>query len=318
MKPVYRILISVIVALLICQAVYWFMSRGLRRFQVYQTPHLQEIFVNKTPCDILFLGSSRVAGGIQPRIIDSITGLSSYNAGINGANVLECAVALKGWLAVHPPPKVVVLNIDYIHFDLRRKFFNYVQYYEVLQNKVVDSALRANKYPTFFAKAIPLFRITAYDDFTKANCIKGWRGQTEIPAGDYQYKGFLSNTDFVIEADSLLYLDTLQRYISPGSLDLLDDMVQTCRQRGIRLVLLHSPIYKQLLFTSIHIYPRVLAIGDSTARRNGLPCWRHDVLPLCSNPALFANAGHLNKQGALAYSTELAMQLKNYLAEAPR
>jgi hypothetical protein len=317
MKTIYRILIPVVLALLICQAVYWLMSSGLQRFQAYRTPHLQELFVSKTQHDMLFLGSSRVVGGIHPGVIDSLTGLNTYNGGIDGGNILEFAIALKGYLAVHPPPKLVVLNLDYISFDLRRKFFNYVQYYNVLQNRVVDSSLRANGHPVFFAKHLPLFRLTAYDDFTRSNCFKGWRGITEISAGEYQYKGFLSNTDFFIEADSTVVLDTLQRYVSPGSLDLLNDMVQTCRQHKIPLVLLHSPIYKQMLFRSIRVYPQILALSDSTARHNQLAYWRHDTLPLCSNPAFFANVGHLNKTGARAYSVVLAAQLKKYMEQSP-
>jgi hypothetical protein len=168
---------------------------GYQNYYVHRESRLKEIFVSDTRYDIVFIGSSRTHTSINPEIVDSITGCSSYNAGVEGGNLLEFLMTFKGYLVHHPSPKLLVLTIDANSFSLQRKFFNYLQYFTVLENRVVDSTLSSNGVNTFIPKYLPVMRLVKYDEMTRSQVINGLRGAKELQKNQFDYKGYLSNTD---------------------------------------------------------------------------------------------------------------------------
>lgn len=68
----------------------------------------------------LFLGSSRVIHHIDPRMIDSVCGKTSYNLGVSGFRILEMDMLLRVCIEQRKLPHVVVINIDGGTFDIRQ------------------------------------------------------------------------------------------------------------------------------------------------------------------------------------------------------
>jgi hypothetical protein len=310
-KPLPRIGIVVAVTAICCQLLFTTMSRELTQYTNHVTERLTELLRNKTNHDLLFIGSSRTHTNIYPKVFDDSLGVNSYNAGIEGGNLLVFNMILDAYLRNHPPPKHLVLTLDLHSFSLKNKIFNYADYLPYLDNVVIDSTLSANGFNTSLQKIVPFVRLTDYDDFSKNIAWEHWQGKRhqQIPKADFQYKGYLSNTEKYITAikePELIY----EMEIADSAIVYLNKIIQTCKRRNIGLIFTYAPEFRLGLQKQIKNAPKILAVMENIARQNQIPFFRDDRLAICDNPKLFANNGHLNKQGAAIYSAILAQQLK--------
>lgn len=317
MKIPAKILLIIILTGLVCSISFVTFKRGLKNYNNHSTERLDEMFNKHTRYDMLFIGSSRTHTSINPAIVDSILKLNSYNAGVEGGNLLEFKMTLNAYLYNHPAPQYLVLTLDLGSFNLARPFFNYTKYFDFLDNPVIDTTLSKNGHNTNIYKLIPLISITDYDDYSKGNAIKGLlnRGGKEILNGDYQYKGYLSNTlkginnttDIVYKSDvhDIAISDTAKKY--------LDDIITICRQKRIKIIFTYAPEYNFELQKRVKNSTHFFELVTQTAAKNNIPYFRDDSLSMCSNPKLFANIGHVNTPGALEYSLVLANNIKKLL-----
>lgn len=284
-------------------------GKGETKYHVHKFPRLREIFDNTTPYDIIYIGSSRTHTSIFPAVVDSVTGLSSYNAGIEGANFFEFKLTLDGYLAKHPSPKLVVLTIDPGSYNMDRKMLFPVQYFQVLQNPVVRNTFKDMKeYKLFFIERLSFLRVIYYDDYVKGLAVRGLLGQNELSrSNSFQNKGYQSNGYTC--TDTLAKYKTKKIEISNEGLKKMEAMIDTCRSRGIRIVLTYAPEYNFKYQSSFSNFDEFIRVVDTVARKNNIPFYRGDSLEICKNPCFFANYGHLNTYGAIEYSKIIGQKI---------
>jgi hypothetical protein len=307
MTPVKRIILSCLLAALICQASFIIVKKEIKKYQVHNTERLTELLYNKTPYDVLFIGSSRTHFDIDPEVIDSICKVNSYNGGIEGANLFEFSMMLHAYLQNHPAPQWLVLTLD-LHSFTDKKFFNYAQYFSYTKNSVIEKYLNDNGYSTLRLKLFPFLEMTDYDDDTKGFIIKGLAGDSEIDKGDFQYKGYLSNTENHITSQEPVSVPAIMPMADIAN-KYLEDILQTCKSRNIKLVFTYAPEYKHQIQADVSNSGKILNMISNVAVKNNIPFLRDDTLSICNDPMLFANPGHLNKEGAMQYSVVLAKQI---------
>ncbi len=314
MKPIHRIFVVIVLAGVLCQLSFVLMKYEIDKFEATRKDKLSELLVKTTNYDLLFIGSSRTHLTVNPRIIDSVCGVSSYNAGIEGGNLFEFNMMLQAYLQNHPAPKWLVVTIDLHSFVSDYTFFDHKQYFSFTKNKVIHQYLNQNGHSTLQLKVFPFLEFTDYDDNTKGYFIKGLLGQSSIPDGDFQYKGYLSNTQKqIVSEGSTLKLQTIE--VSASRKKCLTDMIATCLNNNIKLVFTYAPEYKHTLQAAYSNSNEVFEYVQKIADKNNIPFLRDDSLEICTNPKLFVNAGHLNRDGADVYSRILAEQLKKFIKE---
>lgn len=299
------------IAAAVAQLSFHFINDRLTKFRYHINGKLTELFLNTTKYDMLFIGSSKTHADINPRIIDSICGLSSYNAGIDGISLFEYQMVLEGYLVNHPPPRFLVLSFDLHSFNGVKKFFDYVQYLPYISNKVIDTTLANNGHPTLPGKLLPFLKLTDYLEEDKTvTVLKSFLGQNDIPKGDFQYKGYLSNSDIVLKS---AFFPVEPQHITEKGLFFLQSIIETCKKNKIGLILLYLPEYQSRIVQLTPNADNILATISRIAHENNIPYIRHDSLPLCADAIYFRNTGHLNKAGAKEYSSVLANQLKQLI-----
>jgi hypothetical protein len=94
---------------------------------------------------------------------------------------------------------------------------------------------------------------------------------------------------------------------------MLKGMIDTCKKRSIRLILTYAPEYKHRDQESFINFGDITDSINKMAVNNNLLFYREDSLPLCSDPCMFANYGHTNTAGAIAYSKILGQRIKELL-----
>jgi hypothetical protein len=286
-----------------------FVRTGLHKYNNHSTARLTEILENTTYYDILFIGSSRTHTTINPRIIDSICKVSSYNAGIEGGNLFEFKMTYNAFLQNHPSPKLLILTIDLSSFNLQKKFFNYTQYFPFLNNRVIDSSLSNNGHNTMTQKIVPFLSIVDFDDYSRSNAIKGLTGEgAQIAEGEFQYKGYLSNTNNFISSIKTSRAVS-QIAVGEDAINDLRDILEICKKNNTRLIFTYAPEFNFELQKQTSNSKQILAMISRIAKENNIEYMRGDSLGICSDPKLFVNFGHLNTKGAAEYSGILAKDL---------
>jgi hypothetical protein len=316
MNPLYRIITVVTFALIIVWSIATAFNKLLLRQELHDNQRLSEIFENTTPYDILFIGSSRTHRSVYPKIIDSICGVSSFNAGIEAGAIPDFKLMLDGYLIHHPPPAILVLTIDLPSFSTGIKIQKYPQYYPFLNNKGVLNNILASGYGVYLTKLFPFLSITDQDDYTKEMIIQVVRGRdaTDLSAGDFEYKGFISNGDAYIKKPELEKV-IKRMNINSESVRYLHAMINECKEKNIKIIFTYAPEYDFHLQKTRTNTDSVFRLIYQIARQNNIPVLRDDSLSICQSPQYFANNGHLNKQGAIVYSAILAEEMKKAISQ---
>ncbi len=305
-----------ILAVILSQLAYMPINKVVLKYNCHSYKRLTEIYEDTTAYDLIFIGSSRTHRSIYPKIIDSICGLNSYNAGTEAGTIEDFKLTLKGYLVHHPAPKVVVLTIDLPTFSRHNEIHNYPQYYPFLNNPVVNTTLSDDGYNIGMVKAMPFVTLTDLDDYSRENTLRlaMGKGGTDIPDGDFEYKGFLSNTtEYIVKPQ--LEKDMKRMVLYSECMASLNEMIDICKQHNIKVIFTYAPEYDFNLQKTRTNTDSVFNFIYSTVHKNNIPYLRDDSLDLCKDPRLFANNGHLNKPGAIVYSAVLAEELNNILVQ---
>jgi hypothetical protein len=315
MNTWYKILFSLILSSTCLFVADRIISNGTKKFYVHNYEKLENIFDSSTDYDIVFIGSSRMHNSINPRIIDSITGLSAYNAGIDGAGLPELKMIFEAYLLKHSTPKKIFLSVDADAFDDIYKFYNHILYLHFLKNKIVDTTLYRNGYAVLIYKLFPFLRLTEMDDRSKRNAIAGLSGQNELSDEAFQYKGYLSNGNTCIYPSLDAIYEHEKYKIDRKSVAMLNSIINECKKKQIELILIYTPEYNYRLQGYIRNFNEIINVADSIASKNNLLFFRDDKLEMCREKCFFANYGHLNTAGATEYSILLGRRIRDSILQ---
>lgn len=299
------------IAFVLTAASYTFTAKGLKQFYHHKYDRVKEIFTGNTNYDIVFIGSSRTHTSIIPGIIDSVTGLHSYNAGVEGGNLLDFKMTWDGYLVNHPDPKLLVLTIDPGSLNDIPTLYNPMQYFPfVRKNAVIEKVFAATGYRTFIFKYLPAFNYIYMDDYSKNMAIAGLRGKSEIEPGDFEDKGYLSNTYLCVDPvkykfDSS-YIDPVEKQVNR-----LQAIIDTCRNRNIQLMITYAPEYKYQFLGTIKNAGTFTNLMYEKLNANKLLFYRDDSLAMNTDSCLFRDLRHVNKPGAKTYSIILGQRINN-------
>ncbi|TGV04430.1 hypothetical protein [Flavivirga rizhaonensis] len=115
--------------------------------------------------DYIFLGSSRVENGINPLVIDSITGGHAVNFAVQSSKISDMLLILKLLDEYNVSYQKVFIQIDYI-YNFQNQYSNVLDY-ELIpfynSNKVIQNHLdKSNKFNSF-EFSFPFMRYALYD-----------------------------------------------------------------------------------------------------------------------------------------------------------
>jgi len=275
----------------------------------------EHIFENKNNYDVLFIGSSRTYRHVYPKIIDSICGVNSYNAGIESGGMCDFKLTLDGYLQNHPAPKILVLTIDLPSFKKDDVFF-YPQYYPYINNQAVKSDITKYGHNMYVIEKFPFLMITYFDDYLKERAIRFLRGldiQDISPDTNViVYKGFASNSDSHMNPNDTVKIKDRMK-MTQGNIRTLDEIIEKCNERKIKIIFTYAPEYNFSYQRASGNVDSVFGLIANSAQKNNIPYLRDDSLEICKDPKLFSNNLHLNKQGAKVYSTILATEINRVL-----
>lgn len=298
-----------LIVLFICVAFFALIfipfRKGYNTYFCFEQAKLKEIIEGKNYYDALFIGSSRTFYHVNPKIIDSVLNFKSFNAGIDGANIVEMNMILKCYLASHPAPKYVIADLPTGSLATQETpVFNPNIYYPFLKNKIVFNALKPYKRVSLL-KYLPFLQITESDDNIKQGVVAGLAGK-QRPLNP-TYNGYLeSGTDTISLPFKIKFLTTYFPIDNQG-ISLLEEIIEICEKNHIRLIISYAPVYK---FKDEKMNPAFFPTLTNICNTNHTRLLNYRYLSINNNHLLFRDEHHLNKYGADIFSHILANDMK--------
>jgi hypothetical protein len=284
-------------------------------FTLFQTPSLSKMneiktilfrherlykaieIARKKPQAVLF-GSSRILEGFDPRDIETLTGIETYNGAFSAANMEEIYHYFEHTLYHQPHLKVVVIGLDFEGFSqtakphrgfrLDRLKGSTVHWGDLMRALFSWKGLKES-YETFkenyFLNPIPLFLQNG-----KANpeLEKNPEDRPIVRRGELAYLKYVLQTDYK------------DYQIDEAKLEMFQKMVETCKERAIELKVFFNPL-KAIYWGAIH-QSQLWSIFEDLKRRlcaiypiwdfSGFNCVTTQALEQEINQSLYHECSH--------------------------
>src|SRR5690349_10630276 len=235
-------LVISVFSVLILVVLYKFYKKGYESYYSFEHGHLNEIINGEEDYDVLFVGSSRTYYHVHPKVVDSITKLSSYNAGLAGANLFECNLIIQCYLKSHKAPKMIVLDIAKNAFEIKsRPIWNPTHYYYFLDNDLVFKALKPYEH-VYLLKYLPFIRFIEADDNSKQNAFMGYFQHNSVENKEY-YKGYFSFGSDTIALPFKRKYANVSYPMEPSGVESLKEIIKACKEKNVKLVFTFAPVY---------------------------------------------------------------------------
>lgn len=303
MKLAKYIVITIICAAIIATVSTFILNKGLRSSSTDFYEKINTLRDGNNRLDAVVIGSSRALVHVDPKVFDSITGIRSYNSGVNAATIKTCFNLIMVALNKQPMLKHVLLNIDYTMFDMSQDPYKDVYYYPF--DREIPALMLSSTGSNHIIHSMRFLDISLHDDYTKSAALQGLLQPSKL--GSITNRGFYPSTETFIMPDEKNLLKHEQVFPSEGR-QVLANIINECKKRNVDLFLFISPYYKPY-HPSLYIsnYNEITGEIKKIALENGIPLSDFTDIPIASDSSYFANTTHLNFKGAEIFSQLLAI-----------
>lgn len=267
--------------------------RNVKDIGVNQTNSAQALFSRNA--DVLILGSSRANHSFDCNIIEKELGLSCYNAGRDGMNIMYDGMVFFSYIERHDP-KVVILDLTESMLDSswNETWRDMICFYGMSDalDHIIDSL------------ATPIEKLQLQSNIYRYN--KTWEWLLKACTGEDQstldgYRPMPVHRDHPKGSKVVK-----QSFIADcGNVRMLDRIVNTCRDRNICLIITHSPSLK----IERGEFPQFLS---DYGEKQQVPVfnWNGD-LRYMSKLDWFYDMTHLNEKGATVFTSDFCQKYRS-------
>lgn len=303
-----KLAITVAALFVLAYGLDWLITKNLRHSDARMFHTYNAILNDSLLCDALIMGSSRGQVQYSPRIIDSITGLNSYNISVDG-RCIDAEVTIYNFYRRHQPkPKVIIQNIDWGTLQMSNGYER-EQYLPYLRKD--NDLYREIKEREDFSWAdhyLPLMRYAGYHETIKEGL--GLKAKMARPKNID--RGFIA-TDKEWDGVAFRAINTLGFTVNDEAVEIFDRYLQQCKQEGIEVVMVYAPFYIGATEKMGSDADSMFALYQGFADKYGYPILNYTYDSISYDTLNFYNASHLNRRGAEQFSLKLAQDLKNLL-----
>lgn len=266
--------------------------------------------------DALFLGPCETSWGAMPTIIDSITGLHSYNLALSHSDYADNYLHLYLYLKYNPAPDYLFIYATPEAFDTVANAFHSYRFAPFVKDSVVNSTIRDCD-PTYakFAR-IPLVRYGYYNRQLLYEALQGsyhWiMGRQEpfyasgyIPANQLLWANH--TTDFFAVLD-----DSIHYNIEPTREKYFRKVLELAIDYGIKPIVYEAPLLKEYQRIQAN-RQEMLSKIEEIAYEFGVQFWTFDTLAICSKKEYFFTPLSMNPEGTKQFNNILGNVIKQKL-----
>lgn len=248
MKKWQGILLSFFIVLLVLCALDGLYTKGL-----LHNKNVKTSFVNSdsTNYDLLIHGPCEPLWMIDPHVIDSITGLHSYNLSLSHSDFADNYLHLHIYLKHHPAPRYLFLYVTPESMDEQFNTFNSYRFAPFIGDPVVDSTLKENDPAYFRWTILPFMRYAYYNKQLNFPVLQGWKHwitHKDLPYFPTGYEPPVQvKWDNHLEKFNALYPSGYHFSWSSKRESSLRKLIQLAKYHQIKIYLYESPVLKEAI-----------------------------------------------------------------------
>ncbi len=252
--------------------------------------------INHSNDEVLLLGSSHTIRQYVPQVVEKKTGLTCYNAGAEGQQLLY-QTALLQMILKRAKPKLIVLNID-AHWlyesDVAYSRLNdlnsyYSKHYDVLYPKLKE---RSQYVP------IKMFFRAFQENSTLVHIVRYFF------APQVSFKGYRPLYGKMTEfSNEILSNEAISDEIDPFFVKNLKLFIDTAKEKGVNLIFTTSPFPVKRDYSTNISFQKIKKI----AKRSNVPFYDHlNDERFIGNYNMFNDPTHLNHEATLLFTSIIA------------
>ena len=263
---------------------------------------LELVLTGKINKDVIILGSSKGSRDIIASQLENEIHQSVYNLSYPGSDIEFHEFLLRALVTFNKVPKMVILTVDnpiellpdaLINFRLDR-LYPLVKY-DYVSKELVDR----NEKNEILSKLFVLHRMTKANFDIRQKSFTAL--DTIISCGSMPVSFQKENEDWNQKVNNTTYLQQKEAKVK---LQCFQKIVSICKQKNIKLLLVSPPMFKGVnpVFNK-----RMIEIAGSNAT-----FYEYDTTnPIYKDKQYYFDLNHLNKKGAIVFTTEIATYLKS-------
>lgn len=282
----------------------------LRKSRAPDFAEWNDIYNGNTPADLLIMGNSVARYQVDPRILDSVLHLNSYNLGINGASFTFQLAKYQVYRRYHAFPKTIIQCVSDHTFFIGGNLVNPLPFIPYADDRQIRDELRKTDYP-WYLLGFPWLAAFLYPQLIKQS-IRELHGVPEnVSPGIKGFYPISRKTAY----DTLVALAGNQRiaYTDSTSMSLFKTFVRSHIREGGDFFIVFPPQWRY----REHISPdhRELAgFFRQTALETGCLFLDYSEDPRFSDYRLYADPQHMNSGGAERFTKCLSSELLRHNA----
>ncbi len=310
-----KILLYTTICLALLYAIRELEYMGILKNKKGEFAKVREAFEDSNHFDILVVGSSRAEGEFYTPIIDSTTGLHSFNIGITGATLPLFVTELEAYLVHSQPPKYVVLNLDLHNFNNNPDtVYHFPRYFAYLDNPVLYEGLceRDKRFPYF--RYLPFYSMPFFNARYLNVSLRGWFDKPGKYDADY-INGFAPSIRNPDEDDlDSMKMDYYSSIPKPFVWEDLQRIQDICNEKGSKLIFVLAPIYHRWEEHVLNYQPLIAEFGQYAAKQN-LPFINMSQNRMRFQKDFYTDPVHMTIGGAKLFSRDFSLQLMQYIGQ---
>ena len=284
----------------------YMISRGLTNTYGHPFQAWKEMRSGDYPADIIIMGTSRALEHYDPHIMDSITGLQSFNLGMGGYSINIELMKYRYYLRYNPQPKYIIYDVDMILLTIDTAVHQHQseQFLPLFWDGAIRKDLRNVGY-SWIDAYIPMARYWGYQTQNKRGLFESLNLKHY-----YDYPSYKGYTADAVDWDPtrLFPKDSIYTRIDIDAINMFEAFVDECNTNGIQLIFVTSPVF----YTTVEMAPdwnRYIAWYDSIAEANNIPYLNYMDHPICRDSTYFNAGVHLTPEGSKMFSIMLSNDL---------
>lgn len=283
----------------------YMISMGLRRTDCYKYQIFNDIFKGNLDYDMLIMGNSRGFSHFNPKIIDSICGVNSYNLGLGGYPFNAQIAAYHCYKAHNRTPKVIVQQVDFITLSMMhdiRHQHDSERFFPTVYDPTMRKELKRLGYG-FMELYCPTYRYFGYQKVIKDGLLEFLKVKhyVERPA----YKGF-SPERGKWDGTNVAAMDSIMGTLDSEAMAIFENYLAECKKDGVYVLLVNSPVYAPTT-KKVKNMDEVNKYFENVAQSFGYKYLNYtENYDLCNDTLNFCVSVHLNSNATDKFSTDFA------------
>ncbi len=274
-----------------------------------------QIVDGKAEADILVSGSSRALVNIDCGAISAVTGKTCFNIGLDGSKINLDLGRFKTYLKHNRKPQLLIQigGIGDLDYGGLARIYQYVPYLN--EDEIYKSLV--SQLPDFrYYKYIPLYGFAVFNNELLGRALKGILN-TQTPETVWPYKprikGFLPvdlawNTEY--DKFKRDFPQGEKFDISSRAIKGYEELISICRTNHIQIILVFPPAYYESVYGYTKNVNEIFQTYRDITRKHNIKFLDYSKIPITYNQKYFYNSQHMNKEGAVLFSGQLAHDIQ--------